>query len=305
MFTVNNPDDDEYFDLRGRLADDSRVRYCVYQLEEGDSGTLHYQGYIELFAATILRTVKAIIGGNPHVERRRGTRDEAREYAMKEDTRVDGPWETGTWRSSGVGSRTDLTTACEVVATDGMTACALAHPTTFVKYHRGLGAYQQRVQSVDMPNLRPVQVILLIGPTGTGKTFDSYEDYPDCYVKPDGGSWFDQYEGQETVLIDDFSGGESQTPLPYLLKILDGYRMLLPVKGAFVHKLYSRVILTTNVHPFNWYNWHGREAQYPALQRRFSGSHFGSMVVHCPSRDVRVECDELFWDVGDVSSWTS
>ena len=53
-----------------------------------------------------------------------------------------------------------------------------------------------------------------------------------------------------------------------MLQILDRYRIQLPVKGGFVWRACSTIIITTNIHPRNWYEYNGREGQYEALRRR-------------------------------------
>lgn len=72
------------------------VAYCVYQLERGENGTLHLQGYLELKNRkrfTELKKFHGLFGA--HFEPRKGSPSEARDYCMKTDTRVAGPWEHG------------------------------------------------------------------------------------------------------------------------------------------------------------------------------------------------------------------
>jgi len=90
----------------------NEARYLVLQLEEcPETGSLHYQGYIELKNKTTMTQAKTIIGAaHAHLEKRRGTRTEARDYCMKDESRLDGPWEYGTWVPDRQGARTDITT---------------------------------------------------------------------------------------------------------------------------------------------------------------------------------------------------
>lgn len=78
---------------------DPRFRYCVYQTEEcPETKRWHNQGYIEFNAPVTYNVVKGLLGDPTcHVEARKGTRSQARAYAMKEETRVAGPTEWGTW----------------------------------------------------------------------------------------------------------------------------------------------------------------------------------------------------------------
>jgi hypothetical protein len=94
VFTVNNPQ----LGMFGHLSQHEEVVYAVYQLESGQDGTEHLQGYIEMArmmtwaeAASVLGTTKLWL------QRRNSTRGSARDYCMKSETRIRGPWEIGTW----------------------------------------------------------------------------------------------------------------------------------------------------------------------------------------------------------------
>lgn len=86
-------------------------RYVVWQHEKVD--TDHIQGYIELKGPQRLSAMTAWLPG-AHFEPRRGTPDQARDYCMEEDTRVEGPWERGTYGGS-QGKRSDIAAAKESI----------------------------------------------------------------------------------------------------------------------------------------------------------------------------------------------
>lgn len=68
----------------------------VYQLERGESGTDHLQGYVEFTTRRTLTAAKRLLDQpTAHLERRRGSRAQAIDYCTKEDTRVAGPWSHG------------------------------------------------------------------------------------------------------------------------------------------------------------------------------------------------------------------
>lgn len=98
VFTLNNPEQDPGT-LIERLTDDPKVRYAIFQREQGENGTIHFQGYLELTRSQRMSYVKRLIP-RAHWESRIGTRDQARDYARKEETRIEGPWECGTWNES-------------------------------------------------------------------------------------------------------------------------------------------------------------------------------------------------------------
>lgn len=83
--------------------DENYVEYCVYQHEScPTTGRVHVQGYLELVRRKARSTVKREIlkKESAHVEHREGTREQARDYCMKVESRVTGtePIEYGAWR---------------------------------------------------------------------------------------------------------------------------------------------------------------------------------------------------------------
>lgn len=142
VFTINNPSE--------QLAFDDRVAYAVWQKEKGENGTEHFQGYLELSKKGRISAVKALGGEmvRAHLERRRGTQEQARAYAMKEDTRVDGPWEHGTFTAREQGSRSDIAAAVSALKEGGLKRVAEDCPEAYVKYYRGFQALQRELQVV-------------------------------------------------------------------------------------------------------------------------------------------------------------
>nr|QIH29491.1 master replication initiator protein [Parsley severe stunt associated virus] len=88
-FTINNPKEHLIFS-------EDKMKYLVYQLEEGEQGTRHFQGYVEMIKRSSLKQMSKLFP-DAHLEKRRGTQTEARNYAMKEESRIEGPWEHGTF----------------------------------------------------------------------------------------------------------------------------------------------------------------------------------------------------------------
>lgn len=106
VFTVNNP-------VGPLLFTDPRVRYAVWQRELAPtSGTPHFQGYLEFKSPMRRPAVLVLLPPGAHVEPRNGTRDQARDYCRKVDTRApgddSGPFEYGEWTAGGAGTRSDL-----------------------------------------------------------------------------------------------------------------------------------------------------------------------------------------------------
>ncbi len=267
VFTWNNPD--------GMLEfDEETMVYLVYQEEIGESGTHHFQGYCEFTEQLVLSAAKAILGGaQTHIERRRGSQEQAIAYCKKDDTRLAGaqPQEFGTPRSQG--KRMDLEAFKDEVMGNRK------RKRDLLDDHFGIMArYPKFYDTLTMMN-RPERsenlvVTLLFGQTGLGKTRSVMEEFgtnPDFFVAPlnNGTMWYDTYDGHSVVLLDDFSGAASHISLCSLLRLLDRYPVLVPTKGSHTWWLPTQVFVTTNLLPKDWFKWENRGEQYKALARRF------------------------------------
>lgn len=245
-FTINNPTEDERDALKNMPT--NGASYLVYQDEIGDNGTRHIQGYVEFTSQKRFATLKKSVAfARAHMERRRGTAGQASEYCKKKDSAVEGTtFEFG--QISKQGKRSDLD-AVKKLLDDGasMQDIANEHFGSFIRYHRAFGAYRNLVK----PEIRDVEVIVLFGAPGTGKSYWAYHAYPDLWSKPPG-QWFDTYQGEETILIDEMAG--DHIGYRTLLRMCDRYPLLVPVKGDFVYLRHTRVIICSNFHPNNWYD---------------------------------------------------
>jgi len=258
-FTLNNPLDSEIEELKKNVAE---LKYAVFQLERGNAeGTLHLQGYLCSAKPKRLGGWKSIIGLRAHVEAARGSAAQNRAYCTKEDTRVDGPWEFGTIPNPG--ARTDIAGAIETIKEGAsLEEIVSNHPEEFVKYHKGLMAarllYQPR------RNWK-TEVFWFYGETGTGKSRKAYEEYPDAYTKMPTSKWWDGYDGQDTVIVDDYR--RDLCTFSELLRLFDRYPMQIETKGGTCQFLARRIIITTPKNPRD--TWSGRtEEDLAQLIRR-------------------------------------
>lgn len=88
-FTINNPEPEDC-DKINALWNDKHAEFLVYQLEQGENGTKHLQGYICFKHNYRFNRIKKLTTNRIHLEKRRGTHSEARDYCTKDDTRVEG-----------------------------------------------------------------------------------------------------------------------------------------------------------------------------------------------------------------------
>ena len=90
------------------------AKYAVGQLERGsETGRLHLQYFVQMERSRRLAHMRTVICDRSHWEPMYGSVAQARAYATKEDTRVEGPWEFGLMSS--VGKRRGLEEAVDCV----------------------------------------------------------------------------------------------------------------------------------------------------------------------------------------------
>lgn len=265
-FTLNNPTSnstpEEWTDS---------VAYCVWQLEKGESGTPHLQGYLQLKKKGRLSFLKKL-SSSAHWEMRKFSHQDCVNYCTKESdeksTRLDGPWTYGV-PTKGQGQRNDLL-ALKEAADQGQTERAIAmNPETFpawAKYYRALGRYQ--LLSGQKRRTWATKTVVYWGPSGTGKSSRALiEGGADAYWLPkphnNGGVWWDGYDGQETVVIDEFYGW---IPRDMMQRICDRYPLNLQTKGGVVPFLAKKVIITSNKAPEDWWRM-----GLGAMERRLTG----------------------------------
>ncbi|AHC72280.1 satellite replication initiator protein [Pea necrotic yellow dwarf alphasatellite 3] len=81
------------------LSLDTRVQYALWQHEYVSHH--HLQGFIQMKAQSTLGQMKALIPGAHFEVMKALDSDQARSYAMKEDSRLEGPWEYGLYIKKG------------------------------------------------------------------------------------------------------------------------------------------------------------------------------------------------------------
>lgn len=105
FLTINNPDSNE-------LPQHPSEKYAIWQLEKGESGTLHLQCTLVMKNQVHFGAIKKLYprANNSKVRKL----PNAIQYCQKEGTRVEGPWTRGE-PPKGQGKRTDLQAALDII----------------------------------------------------------------------------------------------------------------------------------------------------------------------------------------------
>lgn len=177
-----------------------QCRYVKGQLEQGSGGYLHWQCLVGMQRKSTLRQVKEVFGPECHAELTRSSA--SNEYVWKEDTRVQGTqfelgalpfernqkrdWEA-IWTKAQEGDLDAIPADVRVVSYRTLRAISSDHS-------RAVGMVRQ--------------VYVFWGPTGTGKSRRAWEEAgEDAYCKDPRTKFWDGYQTQEKVVIDEFRGG--------------------------------------------------------------------------------------------------
>ena len=264
-FTVNNPD--EWRPVWNPITMD----YLVWQLERGEAGTVHVQGYIVLKKRTRLNAAKEIIGSQSvHMEPSKGSEEQNKQYCTKEDTRVEGPFEFGMFDPcrGKQGTRSDLTAVAKALKAGApIRTVALENPEVFIKYPGGVERLAQLAQP-PVPLERDIHITVLFGPTGTGKSHRIHHQLPadDVYSVLAGKNPWDMYQGQPIIYFEDFDW--TQWPCSDMKRYLDKWRLQLPCRYNNKDARWVSIYVSTNQAPETWYAFQASALDRAAIARR-------------------------------------
>lgn len=246
-----------------QMRDNDKIRYAIYGKEIcPTTGKIHWQSYIELNTPQRISALKKLYDDNTlHAEKRRGTRDQAREYCMKDNNYT----EHGKW-ISGQGHRSDLDSIVDQMKEGkSLEEIMLEYPKHYCRYRNGLKDIAATITVNNIPDFRELEVTLITGPTGCGKTRKAME-HAQFKIQGEQLQWWDGYQGESTILIDEY---DNNVPISKILGILDGYKLRLDVKGSFTYAAWNKVYITTNLKMDELHS-NAKDAHRDALFRRIT-----------------------------------
>jgi len=235
------------------------IAYCRGQQEIGEGGYHHWQILLALKKKQRLLATKRYFCNTAHLELSRS--EAADEYVWKEDTAVPGTrFEYGE-RAFRRNKATDWQKVYESAKVGNLDEVPR---DIYIRYY---GNLTRIAKDHARPGLREgIECHVYYGPTGTGKSHRAFEEAQGAYVKNPNIKWWDGYQGEENVIIDEFSG---LIDITYLLRWIDRYPCMVEIKGGAIVLKAKRFIITSNIHPDNWYP-NATPAHRGALQRRIT-----------------------------------
>ena len=273
-FTLNNPTIDET-QIAEALQEAGSLVYAIYQLEQGENGTVHFQGYVMFQDQEYLQPTLKNCLPTAHWEVAKGTPMQNKIYCSKPETRLTPPCELGIFPETSQGRRTDLE-GLKKALQSGLTQHQYAtdHFEIFVKYPNLIKHwYEATVQprkSVD-----GFKCFFFYGKAGTGKSTLAQ------YLASQGGmepfryslrGFWDGYIGQRRVIFDDFRGSD----LSYgdFKRVIDKFSLRINVKCSSCELAANEFYITSNFTPDEWWSEEVTGKDRSAIFRRITDVFF-------------------------------
>lgn len=238
------------------------IAYVKGQEETGtESGYHHIQVLVVFKTGVRLSAVRRVFPG--HWESSRSTAANA--YVWKEDTRVpDTQFEVGA-----LPIRRNEKKDWDAIRRQAQEGNLQAiPPDIYIRCYNSL----RRISS-DHAKCAPMERTCYVywGRTGTGKSRRAWDEAGmEAYAKDPQTKWWDGYQGEQHVVIDEFRGSIS---ISHILRWLDRYPVRVECKGSSMPFVSSKIWITSNLDPRNWYPDIDAQTR-DALIRRLNIEHY-------------------------------
>ncbi len=273
--TWNNPKmtDEEFENFWKELEVSGYLQFAVFQRECGEENhVIHFQFYCDFKNAHKFSWVKKRLPYGCHFKPMRTTATLCRNYCMKEDTRVSGPYEIGEFKEER--QRTDYMRAREMLL-EGMSIEEVEdlYPTTYAQYKNVLKEiYLNKRTKEFKEKCRNVEVTYIYGNGGVGKTSAIYKKHGFknvFFVSRYEKYLFEGYDYQDVIVFDEY---DSQIKVTEMNRLLDIYPITLRGLGKEYQACYTKVYILSNISPSEQYkdDKDVKKTQLQAWRRRLN-----------------------------------
>lgn len=259
LFVINNYDDERVNAVKTCIAKRLSAGFEIGKV----CGTPHIQGAVVWPYAITFEQAQKRLGGPCATMVMKGTWAQNCKYTQKDGNIL------RVTDDSHQGARSDIAGARDAIKRKASDVEMLEeHCEIVAKYPKFIQHCRQVYDKIESKEFRKVEVIVRFGDPGMGKSRIAFEEGAYCVASYEP-EWWDGYEGEKVVLFDDFYG---QIRLSRMLRLLDGYTVQVPVKGGFRYLLATKIYITSNVHPDEWYP-NVKEQYKVGLPRRITAIH--------------------------------
>jgi len=198
-------------------------------------------------------------------------------YETKEETRIeDMCYENIDFARSGLasfkngqGKRSDLLVISQMLEEGKTPKQILSESFSYYRYENMIkkAYYDKRFRETAIK--RNVDVVVHVGVSGSGKSniTTSLDENNMCIFADYSSALFDNYNGESTVVFDEFRG---QIAYNQLLLILDGYKVPLHARYSNIYSLWNTVHITSVIPIEEWYHNDNIRDTFVQLKRRVS-----------------------------------
>lgn len=245
-FTINNWTQEELNQLK--KIELKKIKYIVCGEEVGEKGTPHLQCFITWQNVKTESACRKLLPPRAYVRHmyQHSNATASADYCKK-DKKI--AYEAG--NPPRQGSRTDLKKVVDEVK-EGKSIRKMVDDNT-IKNHQGLKYAQELKKIYEKKRDWKPDVIWYWGKPGSGKTHKATqilkelaEDEDNIYYQMRTGQWWEGYDGQEYVLIDDLRA--NFMTFSDLIKLLDRYPIRVETKGSS-RQFVAKVIIITSPFP--------------------------------------------------------
>lgn len=243
-FTWNHPNQ-EAEEYLGSLAE-TEMRYMVFGREVAPStGTPHLQGQVCFNTVKSFKQVKQMMGPTVHVERTMDL-EKSIEYCMKGGDYVEhGNRPMSKSEKGEVGKKMEQERWDEILENAKRGNFDDIDAKIQVLHGKQLQQVRDRyVRSLELENTFE-ENFWVFGQTGTGKSRWARREYPNLFVKMIN-KWWDGYDGQDTVLIEDIDPDRCTHLAHYMKTWVDHYPFPAETKGSSTLIRPKRFVVTSN-----------------------------------------------------------
>lgn len=149
---------------------------------------------------------------------------------------------------------------------------SLLHYIQFKKNHEEALRDMQKLE-----NLTVLDNEWYWGEARTGKSTMAREKYGHSLFSKCINKWFDGYNGEETILLDDFGKTHAAELGPEIKRWADRFVFTGETKGGHMQLRPKRIVITSNYHPHDL--WDDEEGMRKPLRERFQIKEFKKMNI--------------------------
>lgn len=283
----------EFQDKVKKWVKSGTITYVVFQCElSKKTKRVHLQGYLEL-AKRCRMTMLKKLDKDMHIEARKGSAVEARDYCMA-GPEIDGGRIAETpCVQYGEISRTENVSDRQAALkflkeTGNLKEMAMQFPAAYLQNSNGFGKLAKYYRKPKVEFIEP-QVYCFWGTSGAGKSHHAQKfaeqkarEFKGEVADSCGwdGKFMKGYDGQVVMMLNEYHG---EIPYRDFLQLTDKWSYKINVKQGDEQQQAKVIIFTSSVHPKEWYNVSTKE-----VMRRFRNG--GTIALQ-----ARPEMESMKW----------